>query len=68
MIEYVSGGNTVRLFDVWSGKYLTASSNTDQAKVVVKNSDLPLMRQHWIKETVNDTAKCASRTWAAAAT
>ena len=53
IIENVSGGNTVRLKDVWSGKYLTASSNNDQAAVQVKNSDSSLMRQQWVKETVN---------------
>ena len=38
IIEHVDGGN-VRLYDVWSGKYLTASSTGEQATVLVKNSD-----------------------------
>ena len=38
--------------DVWSGKYLTASSNNDQAAVVVNNSDPGLTRQQWVIETV----------------
>jgi hypothetical protein len=46
MVEKVSG-DTYRLFDMWSGKYLTAASNSDQAKVLVKNSDTALLRQQW---------------------
>ena len=43
---------TVRLADVWSGKYLTASSNADLAVVQVKNTDFSLMRQQWVMETI----------------
>jgi hypothetical protein len=49
-IEPVAGGDTVRLRDVWSGKYLTASSNSDMASVVVRNLDAGLTRQQWFKE------------------
>ena len=44
--------NIVRMKDVWSGKYLTASSNNEQATVVVNNSDPNLARQKWQIETV----------------
>ena len=50
VIEKVPGGNTVRLRDIWSGKYLTAVSNSDLAVVQVKNSDSSLMRQQWVQE------------------
>jgi len=52
VIEPVSGGMTVRLYDIWSGKYLTALSTADQAAVQVKNSDASQMRQQWVKETI----------------
>jgi hypothetical protein len=55
IVEKIPGGNTVRLKDVWSGKYLTATNNNDLATVVVNNSDTTLMRQQWIIETYNDT-------------
>ena len=51
IVEVVSG-STVRMKDVWSGKYLTASSNNEQAAVVVNNSDPALTRQRWVIETV----------------
>lgn len=50
IIEHVPGGNTVRLRDVWSGKYLTALNNNDAVAVQVKNSDSSLMRQQWVQE------------------
>jgi hypothetical protein len=50
-IEHMSNGN-VRLNDIWSGKYLTATNNNDLAAVVVKNSDGLLTRQQWIMESV----------------
>jgi hypothetical protein len=46
MLEKLSDGN-YRLFDMWSGKYLTAASNSDQAKVLVRNSDTANLRQKW---------------------
>ena len=60
------GGN-VRLVDVWSGKYLTASSNTDQAAVLVKNfgfSAAAAAVDHRRRSPA--AARCASGTWAAA--
>jgi hypothetical protein len=53
MVENVSG-DTYRLFDMWSGKYLTAASNSDQAKVLVKNSDTANLRQKWQKIEIGD--------------
>jgi hypothetical protein len=51
IIEIVSG-STVRMKDVWSGKYLTASSTAEQATVVVNDSNPGLTRQQWLIETV----------------
>jgi mucin-like protein/ricin-type beta-trefoil lectin protein len=56
VIEPVPGGNTIRLADVWSGKYLTAGT-ADLSAVQVKNSDTSQMRQQWVKEQVGTTAE-----------
>ena len=57
VIEPVAGGSTVRLADVWSGKYLTASSNSDLAPVQVKNSDITQMRQQWVMVQVGSEVR-----------
>ena len=51
IVEIVSG-TRVRLKDVWSGKYLTASNNNEQATVVVNNYDPAQTRQQWFIESV----------------
>jgi len=55
-IEYMANGN-VRLYDIWSGKYLTANSNADQVAVVVRNFDSALLRQQWIVETISGSSE-----------
>jgi len=52
IVELTSNGR-VRLKDVWSGKYLTATSNNELATVVVRDSDSALTAQQWVIETIN---------------